>query len=188
MPVDTDAPPGVYWLDVGLYPTRRPEFSLPLVVNGQPIERNSVAVGPIKVGGPPPGVTVPAADPQTALNVTFGDEITLLGYSWAVAAAAEPPRLRLYWQAETQPTADYTVFVHVVGADGTLLAQADAPPAGGAYPTSLWDSGEIIADERAVPLPQEDDYSVWVGLYQPDSGQRLPLPGFADGALEIDPR
>ncbi len=188
VPVDADAPPGVYWLDVGLYPTRRPEFSLPLVVNGQSIERNSVAVGPIKVGGPPPGVTVPAADPQTALNVTFGDEITLLGYSWGVAAAGEPPRLRLYWQAETQPAADYTVFVHVVGADGTLLAQADAPPAGGAYPTSLWDAGEIIADERAVPLPQEDDYSVWVGLYQPDSGQRLPLPGFADGALEIDPR
>ena len=57
VPVEADAPPGVYWLDVGLYPTDQPALSLPLASEGQLLERNSVPLGPIKVGGPPPAVT-----------------------------------------------------------------------------------------------------------------------------------
>ncbi|GAB4429638.1 MAG: hypothetical protein Kow0031_10230 [Anaerolineae bacterium] len=187
VPVDANAPPGVYWLDVGLYPADSPEFSLPLVENGRPIERNSVAIGPIKVGGPPPGVTVAQAAPQKALNINFGDEIALLGYTWAADSAGDgAPRLRLYWQARGQPAADYTVFVHVVGPDGALLAQADGPPAGGAYPTVLWDAGEIIADERPVPLPPVDGALLRVGLYRPDSGERLPVEESPDGSVELD--
>jgi hypothetical protein len=131
VPVDADAPPGIYWLDVGLYPTRRPEFSLPLVVDGRPIERNSVSIGPLKVGGPPPGVVVQNPQPQHIVNQFFGNQITLLGYDLAneqvdksVNNSPHSPNstnstnsmnsinLNLYWQAEKQPTADYTVFVH----------------------------------------------------------------------------
>ena len=95
--------------------------------------------------------------------------------------------MTLYWQAEKQPAADYTVFVHVVGADGSLLAQADGPPAGGVCPTSLWDAGEIIHDTRTVTLPHTGDYTLHVGLYRPDSGERLSVPGSPDGTVRLRP-
>ncbi len=179
VPVDAGAPPGVYWLDVGLYPTNRPASSLPLQVDGQPIARNSVSIGPLKMGGPPAGVTVPTAAPQTPLDALFGGQIALLGFD---AAAG---KLTLYWQATTDPPADYTVFVHFVDEQGQLVAQADGPPAGGAYPTSLWAAGEIIPDTRSLPELPPGRTSVVVGLYRPDSGERLPVAGSPDGALRL---
>jgi len=182
VPVDAAAPPGIYWLDVGLYPTDRPSQSLPLVENGQPVNRTGVAIGPIKVGGPPPGVTTPQAAPATPLNVPFGQEITLLGVD------AAPGALTFYWQAAAIPQADYTVFVHLLNAGGQLAAQADAPPAGGAYPTSLWDAGEVIVDVHSLPanLPP-GQYTAQVGLYRPDTGQRLPAAGSTDGGVQLPP-
>ncbi|MFQ5612667.1 MAG: hypothetical protein ACE5H9_11100, partial [Anaerolineae bacterium] len=96
----------------------------------------------------------------------------------------------LFWQAETTPRADFTVFVHVVDQAGSVVAQADGPPAQGAYPTSLWDAGEIIADEREIVLPGDlppGCYTLLVGLYRPDSGERLPVAGDAGagGALKL---
>ncbi|GAB4433573.1 MAG: hypothetical protein Kow0031_15200 [Anaerolineae bacterium] len=53
VPVDADAPPGEYWLDVGLYLTvGEAAINLPLVVDGQRTEVSSVTLGPIEVVGP----------------------------------------------------------------------------------------------------------------------------------------
>ena len=85
--------------------------------------------------------------------------------------------LELVWQAETQLTADYTVFVHVLNADGTCCVwQADAMPRGGAYPTSRWRPGEVVVDAYEISLPEGaeiSDYGIEVGLYLAETGQRL---------------
>ena len=193
VPVDADAPSGVYWLDTGLYPTGHPGLSLPLVVDGQPIERNSVTIGPIKVGGPPQGVTASEVSPEIKINTTFSDEITLLGFDWEVGRGTKEPEgnpdpittLTLYWRADATPQSDYTVFVHLLDSAGQLVGQADAPPAGGAYPTSLWEPGEIIIDRRQLPAGLQYD-TVSVGLYRPDTGQRLAADGYPDGAVPLD--
>jgi hypothetical protein len=50
VPVDADAPPGEYWLDVGLYLTvGEAAVNLPLVENGAPTDVTSVTIGPIEV-------------------------------------------------------------------------------------------------------------------------------------------
>jgi hypothetical protein len=85
-------------------------------------------------------------------------------------------RLTLYWQTLTSLDKDYTVFVHSLSGEGKLLGQADGPPVGNHYPTSLWLSGEIVQDSRLVPAG--DRYLV--GLYDPVSGERLPAFG-SDG-------
>lgn len=199
VPVDPDAPPGVYWLDVGLYPSGQPGHSLPRFVEGRPVDSTGVRLGPIKVGGPPPGLTVIEARPETALNRTFGGQITLLGFSLGrengrpfpapiPAGSVESLELLLYWQAETTPQADYTVFVHLLDETGAIAAQADGPPAGGGYPASLWDAGEIVVDARSLTLSGElppGQYTLQAGLYRPDTGQRLPLPSASDGAVRL---
>ncbi len=183
VPVARTAPPGVYWLDVGLYPSGQPTFSLPLFASGQPLDRNSVRLGPLKVGGPPPGVTIPEAHPQNPLNISFDNQITLLGFT--LTSPIDNSQLTLFWRADSPPPADYTVFIHLLDPFGNLVAQFDSPPAAGAYPTSLWDPGEIIADEHRLHDLPPGRYTLQIGLYQPDTGERLTVAGSPDGAVKL---
>ena len=75
-------------------------------------------------------------------------------------------------------------------AAGNVVAQGDAPPQAGRYPTHWWEPGEVIADQHAIPLPADlplGDYRVRTGLYWPDTGERLPLAGAVGDAVELGP-
>lgn len=95
-------------------------------------------------------------------------------------------RVRLWWQVEQPVGDDYTVFAHLLDADGGLVAAGDDVPRRGAMPTSYWRSGDLIADEYHIPLPGEapsDGWRVGVGFYRADGrlpawdGLGDPLPG-----------
>ncbi len=198
VPVVPDAPPGVYNLHVGLYSlaTGAP-VSLPLVQEGQPTDVTRVVIGPIKVGGPPPDVIAQNPTPQITLNQTLGNQITLLGYD------LEPTSLEncqlsmthcqlliiLYWRADTIPTTDYTTFVHLRNEANEKVAQKDSPPAAGRYPTSLWDAGEVIVDEIALPLAEVPSgrYTPVVGLYHLATSDRLTVPGNPANEIHLEP-
>ena len=182
VPVDPSAPPGVYRLDLGLYvDTAGQSRHLPLVQDGKVLDANSVTIAPIKVGGPPPGITVENPSPTHPSSVNLADLVTLLGHD--IKLDDEVLYLTLYWQVDALLQADYTTFVHVIdaagqatGQPGTIVAQMDRPPADGGYPTSLWDPGEIIRDTIQVPLTPETpsgQYEIVVGLYDFASGRRL---------------
>jgi hypothetical protein len=79
-------------------------------------------------------------------------------------------RLTLYWQTSTSLDTSYTVFVHSLNTQEELIGQADGPPVANYYPTTAWDPGEVVQDNRSVPAG--DHYLV--GLYNPATGERLP--------------
>jgi hypothetical protein len=93
--------------------------------------------------------------------------------------------LTLYWRSDAMLPADYTTFVHVrdstgqaTGQTGTIVAQMDRPPADGAYPTSLWDPGEVVRDSIQIPIPAQvpaGEYEIVVGLYDFVTGRRLAV-------------
>ncbi|MBI3913696.1 MAG: DUF2142 domain-containing protein, partial [Chloroflexi bacterium] len=115
---------------------------------------------------------------ENPVEYMFGDQITLAGY--AIQNDAANVRVKLFWRARAMIAEDYTVFAHLVDARGNLIAQADSPPQRGAYPTSFWDAGEIVADEMVIALPRDiapAEYAVRVGLYRPSDGARLPSSG-----------
>jgi hypothetical protein len=93
----------------------------------------------------------------------------------------------LYWQSLAPVDTDYTVFVHIRNANGEMVAQKDGPPAAGAYPTSLWDSGEIIKDSLIIPLEnlEPGQYSLVTGLYDARTGERLPVEGQPENTIEL---
>jgi hypothetical protein len=175
----TDAPPGPYRLATGLY-----------VLDGE--EARTVGATELvgKVGGDAPadsrGVT-----PANPFYANLNDELLLVGYeldSQRLATAgghagqpSPPPEdelaVTLLWQAARPMADDYTVFVHLLDADGTIVAQRDVQPFQGTYPTSVWTQGELLADTYLLPLPDtlpSGEYEVVVGLYVARSGQRLP--------------
>jgi hypothetical protein len=180
VPVSPDAPPGVYRLDLGVYlPRNGVAWPLPLVKDGKVLDVNSVTIAPIKVGGPPPGVIVQQPKPKVVRADRLGGAITLLGYDLQPTAGSLD--LTLYWRCDVRLPADYTTFVHVRRRDGKSaapVAQMDRPPAEGAYPTSLWDPGEVIRDVVRIPMPAQvppGDYEIAAGLYELKTGARLPV-------------
>jgi hypothetical protein len=120
----------------------------------------------------------PTAAPREAALATFEHEIALT--SATVAPEGVPPgaplQVELRWRALTPPSGGYTVFVHVLGPDGNVLAQRDAPPLGGEAPTDHWSEGEVVVDRYALAVPASAPagrYQIEVGLYRPENGRRL---------------
>jgi hypothetical protein len=116
------------------------------------------------------------------LDVAFADGILLQGYDLNPEAPnpGDPLALTLFWRATETPSQDYTIFVHLVDSSGDQVAVADSPPVNGDYPTTLWQAGEQILDEHTMLLPADlppGEYSLAVGLYDPNSGVRVPLDG-----------
>ncbi|MCA9957608.1 MAG: hypothetical protein KC443_01155, partial [Anaerolineales bacterium] len=106
---------------------------------------------------------------ETAVSVetaiSFADAITLRG--WSLAADADTLSVTMGWQAAAAMMADYTAFVHVLDAQGNLVAQLDRQPNG--YPTHDWRAGEIVVDRYVVPLPAAlppGAYTVETGFYE----------------------
>jgi hypothetical protein len=187
VPVDPAAPDGVYTLDIGLYrQTETGAESLPVMGEGQPTEQTGIRLGPIKVGGPPPDIVTDNPAPQVVLNQFLGGQIALLGYD--LKLQDDHLNLTLYWQPTASPDVDYTTFVHLRDASNRTVAQKDAPPGNGRYPTSLWDSGETIVDPITLPVAEvsSGDYTLVVGLYDFATGQRLPVAGNPANEINLE--
>ncbi len=110
--------------------------------------------------------------------VEFEKGITLTGYRVLnpQLRAGEAIHLTLYWTARERVAESYTVFVHLLAADGFNVAGADNLPRDGSYPTDQWLVSEMVIDPHLVPLPADmppGDYRLDVGLYRLDTGQRL---------------
>lgn len=130
-------------------------------------------IGPIKVQVPVP--TIAELQAAQRVNARFGDGITLQGYNLTMSRAL---RITLYWSSLSTIDKDYTVFIHLVDANGKVLAQVDSKPRGGAYPTSLWEAGEIIRDDYGIALPGDIEpgpYNMEIGMYEYPSLARLPV-------------
>jgi hypothetical protein len=193
VPVKPETPAGVYNISLGLYLKQEGQaISLPLVDQGQPIDQTNITIGPIKVGGPPPGMVLSASELGTdkVLAVKLGEPalIALQGYDLGVEN--KQLRLKLYWESIAQTAVDWSVFVHAKDEVGTIVAQRDGPLGGGKYPSSLWDPGEIIADELVISLenlPLSRRYNLYVGLYNLITGERLPVPGNPANEILLTP-
>ena len=85
--------------------------------------------------------------------------------------------LTLTWQALTTP--EHLIrFVQLVGPDGRVYGQNDSNPDEGNYPTRLWQPGEVVVETVTLPIQAgrpAGQYTLHVGLYKPETGQRLPL-------------
>ncbi len=125
------------------------------------------------------------ARPSNTRNERLGDRITLLGYDLEYEQSGGV-RLTLYWQADGPTLRPYTVFTHVLSADGSLIAQKDNMPAGGLRPPTCWQRGEIIVDSYAIEFPLDmaaGAYQVRVGMYDARTGDRLQTGDGGDAIL-----
>ena len=121
--------------------------------------------------------------PARPASYTLGDQVKLIGYAMPEEfSLSNGLPVTLYWRALAEMDEDYTVFLHLLDAQGARIGQGDGPPFDGDYPTSSWSPGEELADTHLV-LPVEGlswpdvpaGAYLLVGLYRPGDGARMPV-------------
>ena len=111
--------------------------------------------------------------PVTALAQfdTAGIPIDLTAIALDDAKVGKELHLVLYWQSAAEILESYTVFVHLLNADGQLVAQQDNIPVAGLAPTDHWTPGHLVRDPYRLSLPATltaGVYQLRVGLYTVD--------------------
>jgi hypothetical protein len=109
------------------------------------------------------------------LDACFDGDLCLTGVAFGPHSLSPGDALHvaLQWRAGEPAPLDYAVFLHVLNARGELRAQRDQQ-----YPTSVWPVGQPTLDLFTMSLPEDlapGDYSLVLGLYDPQTGQRLTI-------------
>ncbi len=117
------------------------------------------------------GVTLPAATMDNA--VVFANGVRLEP-ALSSAHSSQHVAIDLTWMVEEQT--NVVAFVHLV-CDEALVAQRDGPPLGGLYPFEMWPPDLPWRETRLIPfsLPAGESCHINVGLYDPNTGERVPL-------------
>jgi hypothetical protein len=170
LPIDGSAERGAAKIQLSVF-AQYPQPGL-LPVDGA--NSDTFLIGRVKIDGP----SQASDDKQTQPLATFGQMLRLND------ATIRPDGVTFEWTALKQPDKDYTLFVHVLDGDGKLLAQSDAQPFDGQYPTGLWDANERVHDARPITLP-DGAKQLRIGWYDSQTGQRLTALK-ADGASWTD--
>ncbi|MHB1294779.1 MAG: ArnT family glycosyltransferase [Anaerolineae bacterium] len=128
---------------------------------------------------------------QYPSHARLGDIAELLGYDFqGIPQPGSTLRLTLYWRVLETTDVSYTAFTHLLDAGQAVRGQRDSVPADGERPTDGWVPDEIVVDTYEIPLDVNAPlgiYQVEVGLYDPATGERLPVT-LSDGTADPNRR
>jgi len=180
-----DLTSGLYRLDVAFYDEQENRLWGPLAsrVRFMP-HLEHITLDYFTVGDwPTEQATNQKAEPVVAWQ--NGAELVGMELDTSEIGAVDRLVLNLFWQTKQKIETDYTIFIHLVGPDGQLIAQRDQQPLNGFFPTKIWPIGQPLQDEYLLALPEKMEsgtYRLFVGMYDPLSMQRSLLMNH--GSLE----
>ena len=122
-----------------------------------------------------------SVDGYTLISARLEDGVTLDGFEMHQAPSfpAGSGRLLgvyLHWRTAAKVNNSFKVFVHVLNAQGEVVAQHDGLPVLWRYGTDEWKPGEPVIDFHQVPIDANvppGDYTLQVGLYDDGTGARV---------------
>lgn len=162
--VPVDLPPGLYVLRLAVEQAGEavPAF------NSQEQELILLATSPLQV------LAARRATGQEVVLGSFGPPeqpsvISLVGAQARSQTDGLLVDVTLVWRSERQAPLNYQLSLRLKTADGEQLASRDLPPFVGAWPTTLWRSGELYTDRVLLPVPADAltaaTYTLEVVLY-----------------------
>ncbi len=130
---------------------------------------------------------IPGTTARPALPVDFASELKLEGYELAndTVRRGDAVVLLLYWQATRRLDKNYTMFAHLIDAEGRMIEGYDSEPQAGRVPTSSWTPNRLVVTSAVIPIPPDtpvgDSYQLEVGVYAAPTMQRL---GVVNGSAD----
>jgi hypothetical protein len=130
-------------------------------------------------------VLAPDAGPENDQVSDLGEGFRFLGYDLRESQVepGDQVPIVLYWQATEPVTENLSIFLHLLDPAGRLVWQSDGAADHGDRPTWSWGPGEMISDPHTLLVPRdqpEGEYLLMTGLYDWQTGERLPVLG-SDG-------
>lgn len=98
----------------------------------------------------------------------------------------EPPirggqlRARLLWEPIGSTLDNWIIATYLIDASGQIHAQDDQEPCDGSYPTSRWQTTELISDDRTLAIPEDlppGEYQLALVFYRLSDNTRLSVRG-----------
>jgi len=112
-------------------------------------------------------------NPMVQLPVQFGSVLNFIGYQLPSTPDDQSVTLVTYWRVQARPEGQLRIFVHLIDAQGNIVAQYDGldiPPEG-------WYRGDVLVQRHTLAIPKDRDtagvYQLKVGLYDPETLDRL---------------
>lgn len=130
--------------------------------------------------------------PQVKTEIDFGEVVTLYGYDVESLKlqAGDTLRIKYYWQAQNPNTTRYIMFNNLFDPQTeTSLAQFDRVAGNNLLsPSDTWIPKQWVFDELELVIPEDAQpgtYPFLMGLYEPDTFNRLPVAGDDDNAVHL---
>jgi mannosyltransferase len=122
--------------------------------------------------------------PLRAINARFGDALLLerAAVSSLNVSGGDAVRIELHWRVVAPPGRDLMIFVHLLDPNNRIVAQHDGPLA--PVPTTAWQPDETHRSRAAALVPPDAPratYRLLIGVYDPQTGERLRLDDGRDG-------
>jgi hypothetical protein len=178
--IPLETPPGIYRFDLSFVDPDTHELLPATSMPEGEYVGEMVPIGYVTVGEV-------EARPAHAFSepAQLDGKVALVGMTPAPSQASslavsrgEALNIELFWQALAEMDHDYTGFVHLLDANGRLVAQDDHQPRNGFLPASIWREGLVLSDTYTILVPQEaspGQYTLVAGMYDLESGVRLPV-------------
>jgi hypothetical protein len=166
--IQTELPGGIYPISLQL-----------LDIDDQPLWDVPFPLGTIDINSPDRQYDLPSG--IEPLKVKLGDVASL--QHGAVSLAGDIIEVPVIWQSLGSGHANYSVFVHLKDMENDIVDQDDRVPV---VTTDSWVKHQVIIDQHTLAMPQPGQYQVAIGLYDPQTGLRLPMVSAEGLALPGD--
>jgi hypothetical protein len=188
--IPQDMPAGKAYFEVGLYQRLDADSGgsqrIAIVDQAEQAVGDMATLGGLFIG------EIPSNQPEPSLSIdaVFWDSIQLTDLRIEEDAANGQVQVVVGWRALDRPSQDYTAFVHLIDPAQAIVVQHDQPPGGVDNPTHLWAPNETVHASFPLQTPSGarlDDLTLRIGLYDPITGERLPITNLAyESAMAAD--
>jgi len=127
------------------------------------------------------------------LDFTYDDTLRLIGYT-VDALSVRPGEwlpVTLYWQAVRPIDKNYSAFVHLLGRNNRVIGQVNTYPAGGNWPTSMLETGQVLKDTYYVPVSPDADapavIRLAVGIFEFEDPARTAKAAVNASGEDVEP-
>ncbi len=129
-----------------------------------------------------------SAQVPTTTLATIGDLFRLRDYRLITSPIrGENLRIRLLWEPLGPTRDDWVIATYLLDSARQIRAQEDRQPCDGSYPTSHWQSTDLISDDRVLPIPADlpaGEYQLAIAVYRLGDNTRLPVRGSLNQPLD----